>query len=208
MATLVRVTKARSGVVLTETAARAPPQHAPELGEAPRRVGEEHQGHAADDRVEAPVGHGEGLSVLDGQGGIGQPAQALARAVEHRARDVGGDRVAGESDRLGGELGGDAGAGGDVEHALAGGEPGGRQETRDELPRDVAEDPIVPPGARVVEPLERHDGPSTRFPGAPPSGPAPDLNLAHAMEAPASGRDRTRSVAAEDSGSPVPSVRF
>ena len=137
--------------------APALPQHAAELGEPAPRVGEEHQGQAAEDRVEAPVGQGEGLAILARDGRVRQPAQAFARPVEHRARDVGGDDVTGGSDRLGCDLGGDACTGGDVEHAVARGDPGRLQEARNELPRDAAEALVISTGARVIELLEQHD---------------------------------------------------
>ena len=54
-------------------------------------------------------------------------------------------------DRLDRRLGRKPGAGGDIEHPLAGGEAGGAQEGRDELARDVAEATIIAPGARRAE---------------------------------------------------------
>src|SRR6185369_14740773 len=39
-------------------------EHAAELGEAPRRIGEEHEPQAAQDRIETLIGKAEGLAVL------------------------------------------------------------------------------------------------------------------------------------------------
>jgi hypothetical protein len=52
-------------------------QHAMEACETPRRVREEHQAEAANHGVEAGLGQGQGLSVLNRDGRVRQPSQAL-----------------------------------------------------------------------------------------------------------------------------------
>jgi hypothetical protein len=66
--------------------------------------------------------------------------------------------VTGRADRLGRRLGGEAGAGGDVEHPLAGREAGRAQQEWDNPPGHHADAAVVPGGGGVAE-LEFGHGP-------------------------------------------------
>jgi hypothetical protein len=123
MVTLIHWMFERSGVVFDRDGGPATlPQDAAGLGEAARRFGEIHQAHVAEHRVEVPVREGEGLPVLDRHRHIRQPGEASPRPLDHSGQNVGRDDAAGRPDNGSGGLGGEAGAGGDVEHPLAGAE--------------------------------------------------------------------------------------
>ena len=112
-------------------------KHAMELGERARRIGEEHQRQAAQHRVEARVGEAHRLAVFDSGGDVGGAAEAPARLLDHAGRDVDGGDVPGRPDDTQSGLGNQAGAGGDVEQAMAGGEMACIQHKGHEVPRDA-----------------------------------------------------------------------
>ena len=98
-------------------------QHAIEACEAPRRVRKKHKAEAAKHGVEARVGKGKGLSVLDRDGRVRQPSQALPSLVRHLRGDVRGQHRAGGTDDVKGRLGRDAGPRRHIKHKVAGSEP-------------------------------------------------------------------------------------
>jgi hypothetical protein len=134
-----------------------------------RGVGEEHQAQAAQQRVEAGLGERQGSAVRNQQREVRPRPEALARLGDHRGRDVGGRDVPGRGDRGEGGLGGEAGAGGDVEDALAGGEACGADQDRDEVRRHPSHQRIIASGRLVAVAQFGHWDP-------PPSSATPPVN--------------------------------
>jgi hypothetical protein len=118
-------------------------QHTTEFAKAAHRIGKEHQSEIAEHRVEALVGEGKRLSVLDRHRHIRRVGKALTRLCCHRRGDVGGGDVAGRADRGEGRFGGKPGTGRDVENAHARRNPGGAQQEGHEVRCDMREGLVV-----------------------------------------------------------------
>jgi hypothetical protein len=101
--------------------AAAGAEHAPGFGDGALEI-DEHQHMAGDDRVEARVLELERRAIHGADGDVveGGLASRLDRGLHHRGRSIDGDDVAALAHSAGGEQGGVAGAGAEVEHARAG----------------------------------------------------------------------------------------
>ena len=159
---------ARSGVEITQTATQPPGRRTRRNSVNPASGwGKNCKPKLADDGIKAAVGKWQGLLI-----GRNEPkqglSQSIARAFEHRRRDVYADHPAWCADQGNHRLSGFAGAGGNIEHAVVGRHLGGSNNGRDEPARPPANVTVI---CRAIDRPGRlacgHPGPRYRGHGGP-----------------------------------------
>ena len=134
-----------------EDAARM--QRAPAFADAGDRIGKEHQAELAHDRVEARRATRQRLAVHGGQADAAA-IDLRGGGPQHRERDVDADDTAAGADRVEHHQRRLAGAGGQVEHALATFDARRTQQCRQERARPAPDEGVV--GAGDVVEGDRH----------------------------------------------------
>ena len=146
----------RTSVCRTDGNRRTPAvtQDPTKFRQSARRVREQHQAHAAKDRIEAAVREAQGFTVLVCEREVRPSSKPLTRLLEDWNGNVRCNNLTRRSNDQRSRLGSYASTGRNIEHALSSIETGQPQQCRDECRRNAAETSIVSAGAGVeVRPI-------------------------------------------------------